>query len=199
MPERRTRIFAGPSDRTVEAVQCIENYMDSGAKYAVLSIGRNDIASGVSTATWQANHRRMAARLKADGLQVIHLVIPETVQDQSTLTAFLDSEYPDDVREYLSGWVNGTHLGGDGVHPNAVGSAYIASIIETHLTRPTLPLSPTTAAGNRLAGTITRSSLTYLGPVTSYADDTAANADTNLTSGGLYRTTAGGRTLFQKP
>lgn len=35
--------------------------------------------------------------------------------------------------------------------------------------------------------------------VPSYADDAAADADATLLSGQLYRTTAGGRTIFQKP
>ena len=35
--------------------------------------------------------------------------------------------------------------------------------------------------------------------IPTYADDAAADADTGLPSGYLYRTTAGGRTVFQKP
>ena len=35
--------------------------------------------------------------------------------------------------------------------------------------------------------------------IANYADDTAADADTNLASGALYTTTAGGRAVFRKP
>lgn len=195
-PERNIRIFAGPSDRTVEAVQCLPNFLGSGASYAIMCIGRNDWASGVDDATRKANYQTIVSALKAEGITVIHLVIPETIQDQTALKAWLDVTYPSDTREYLSGWVHGTHLSNDNVHPNATGSAYIASIIETLLPSPPIRSGIQIAYGNRLSPEISKSSLFSFAPFPVCSSDADANA--RLISGDCY-TITGSTVVHQKP
>ncbi len=124
-------MFAGSSDRTVEAVQCNSQYLLPGVTHAIFCIGRNDIASGVSSGTYQANIASTVAALKGAGMDVMFLVVPETNTSQAALTAHYDAVYAADYREYVTSWSNGTHLGGDGIHPNFVGSGLIASTIDT--------------------------------------------------------------------
>jgi lysophospholipase L1-like esterase len=126
---RRVANFSGTGDRTVEAVQTKANYVTTGATHAIMCVGRNDLASGVSSGTWQANYASIVTDLKAAGMTVIHLVIPETVQSQTTLTSWITSTYPSDTKQYLASWVNATHLGADGIHPNLVGQQFIADTL----------------------------------------------------------------------
>lgn len=198
-PDRNVRIFAGPGDRTVEAVQCLPNYLGTGATNAVIALIRNDLASGVAAATWKANYQAIVTALRSDGItNIIHLAIPETIQDQSAATTWLDATYPGDSRMYLPGWVNATHLGADNVHPNSAGSAYIPSQIEPLLSAPVARTNPSLIRGNELAPFISRSNIGYVGLPPIYANNTAADADAALGKGGLYRLT-GDRTIYVKP
>jgi lysophospholipase L1-like esterase len=138
-------VNAGDGDRTVETVQTIDNTKLIKAKYAILCIGRNDLGSGVSSATWQANYQNIVTQLQGQGTTVFHLLpIPETtLADQSVLKNWIISTYGSGVSIDPSvGWSNATMLSSDGVHPNEVGHAYIArKIIDSGLITPSSPVA----------------------------------------------------------
>ena len=125
-------VFAGGADRTVEIVQELNYITQFKPRYAIVNIGRNDLNAGVPSATWQANYQTIVSTLKAAGVTVIHLMpIPETsIADQSTLTNFINSTYPNDGKIDVSGsWNNSVHLSADTVHPSPEGHRLIANAI----------------------------------------------------------------------
>jgi hypothetical protein len=77
------------------------------------------------------NYQSIVANGVANGANAVHLMpIPETTQDQSALTAFINATYPTGKKIDVSGaWVNATHLSADGTHPNAAGHTLIANTI----------------------------------------------------------------------
>jgi len=126
------QVFGGTGDRTVEITQTIDGIVLIKPKYAILNIGRNDLASGVASATWQANYSNIVNKLSLAGITVIHLLpIPETtIADQSVLNTWINATYPSGLKIDPSiGWVNGTMLSSDGVHPTEYGHAYISKLI----------------------------------------------------------------------
>ncbi len=132
-------VFGGDGDRTVETVLDIPYIASLRPQYAILNIGRNDLASGVSSGTWQANYSSIVSQLKAAGVTVIHLMpIPETTQDQSALTTYINATFPNDVRIDVSdNWSNTPDLSSDGIHPSPTGEQLIAAHI---LASSTIPL-----------------------------------------------------------
>ena len=135
-------VFAGNGDRTVEIVQDLNYITAFKPKYAIVNIGRNDLGTGVPTATWEANYETIVSALKAAGITVIDLMpIPETnLSNQSALTNFIDATYPSDGKIDVSGsWNNSINLFSDGIHPNAAGHRLIANAV---LSSGLIPASP---------------------------------------------------------
>ncbi|WP_119792028.1 SGNH/GDSL hydrolase family protein [Flavobacterium anhuiense] len=125
-------VAGGDGDRTVETNQTIDYTKLINAKYAILCIGRNDLGSSVSSATWQANYSNIVSQLQVAGTTVIHLLpIPEiTVSDQSVLKNWIITTYGSgNCIDPSVGWSNATMLSSDNVHPNEVGHAFIANTI----------------------------------------------------------------------
>jgi hypothetical protein len=100
-------------------------------KNVLLNIGRNDLFYGIASGTWQANYASIVSQLQAAGINVIHLMpIPETTQDQTALTTFINSTYPTANKIDVSGsWVNGTDLSSDNTYPNPAGDTLIANTV----------------------------------------------------------------------
>lgn len=71
-------------------------------------------------------------------------------------------------------------------------------LAEALLPAPVARTNPTIVRSGVLAPSITKSNIGYIGTLPIYADDTAADDDDALGSGGLYRLT-GDRTVFIKP
>lgn len=181
------------------------------AKYAVAQGGINDLTSGRSVAQMQASMVSMAAKALSDGLIFIPLnVTPfaECAADAAMeakrveYNAWLARTYPlaRDIASVVadpgnaalirqvSGWV------GDGKHPDAQAKRAVAQYLATSIPW----VLPKPSAYQRIAVTTFTAATTSVA-ATSYADDAAADADTALPAGGLYRTTAGGRAIFRKP
>lgn len=120
-------VMGGDGDRTGECVLGIP-YITSHMKpkYALLAIGCNDIRSGVSSGTWQANYQNIVTQLTNANITVIHVLPwPESSLDQSGLKSWIQSTYPNGkMIDPSVGWSNDIHLSGDGVHPNYAGNLY---------------------------------------------------------------------------
>jgi len=138
-----TIVNAGDGDRTVETTQTINYTKLLKAKYAILCLGRNDLASGVSSTIWQSNYQNIVNQLQSQGIIVIHLLpIPEiVVSDQSSLKNWIISTYGSvNTIDPSVGWNNSTMLSSDNVHPNEIGHAFIANkIINSGLIIPASP------------------------------------------------------------
>lgn len=126
----RTVVNEGNSaDRTTEALARVTEIIALKPKQVLLNIGRNDLASGVSTGTWQANYAAIVTRLTAAGIQVIHLQpFWESTQDQSALYAFINSNYSNIIDTYAATIVPGS-TATDAIHPSDSGGVRIANAI----------------------------------------------------------------------
>ena len=125
-------VSAGDGDRTLETTQTIAYSKTINAKYAILCIGRNDLASGVSSATWQLNYQNIVTQLEEKETVVIHLLpIPETtLSDQSSLKNWIITTYGiENTIDPSVGWDNSIMLSADNVHPNEIGHQFIAKKI----------------------------------------------------------------------
>ena len=123
-------VMAGVGDRLID-ILTDTTYLFTffHPKYVVLCAGRNDIQFGSSAATYEANYDALVAAFKRHGWQVIHLLpIPETSISQNTLTNYINSTYTaDQIIDPSVGWVNGTDLSSDAVHPSPAGYSLIAN------------------------------------------------------------------------
>lgn len=127
----------GSGDRTIEVLQHTKHLVKYlRAKYVVICVGRNDLASNVNSSTWQSNYSAIVTLLKSRGSIVIHLLpIPETTQDQSALKSWIETTYPYDFKVDPSvGWSNASMLSIDSIHPNATGMNHIATKITEFFT-----------------------------------------------------------------
>ena len=123
--------WAGPGDRTAEVLASINGIIALKPQNVILNIGRNDLAFGVASATWQANYASIVSQLTTAGINVIHLIgIDETTQSQTTLYSYITSTYSAaKIINILPGWSNANYLSVDNVHWNDYGTRYAASQI----------------------------------------------------------------------
>ena len=145
----QTVSWAGAADNTAEILSSIPNAIKLNPTYVLLNIGRNDIANAVSATTYQANYIAIVNALVAAGITVIHLTpIPETTVTQTVLDTFVRAQYPGQFIDSSVGWVNATHLGTDGTHPNVSGHRLLSSLIVSS------GLIPASGVMTRIANTL---------------------------------------------
>ena len=125
-----TQVFGGSGDRTVEILQSISMLCKKNPKQVLLCIGRNDLASGVSSATWQANYAAIVDSLENNGIDVFHLLpLPETSGlNQSALRSWMLSNYSGATID-TTGFVRATMVSSDNIHPNELGYKQVAKNI----------------------------------------------------------------------
>lgn len=132
-------ISGGPSDKTAEVLERINELILINPKYAVLMFGGNDKQFAIAAATTNANYLSVVNQLKAAGIIVVHCYA--TPRDATDLTAWnthIQTTYggTDTVIDTFTPLADSglTTLAaaydpGDGVHPNAAGHALVASTI----------------------------------------------------------------------
>jgi len=125
-----TQVFGGSGDRTIEIVQAISRLCQKKPKYAILCLGRNDLASSVSSATWQSNYMGIVDSLENYGVTVLHqLPLPESSGlDQSSLRSWILSNFSGNTID-TTGFVRATMVSSDGIHPNEFGYKNVAKQI----------------------------------------------------------------------
>lgn len=125
-----TTIWAGGADNTQEILTSLPNAYKLNPQYVLLCIGRNDIANGVTAATYQANYQSIVNGFTNAGAKVILLTpIPETTVSQTVLDTWIRTTYPGQFIDSSINWVNATHLGSDGTHPNPDGHRLLGNNI----------------------------------------------------------------------
>lgn len=124
-------VFGGAGDATASVMAEVPYIVSLSPRNVLLNVGRNDLFYGIGSGTWQANYASIVSQLRAAGINVVHLMpIPETIQDQSALTAYINTAFPGDNKIDVSGsWVSVTDLSSDGIHPTPAGNIKIANAV----------------------------------------------------------------------
>lgn len=128
-------VLAGIADRTAEVVLRLNEAIALKPRFAFLSIGRNDIANGVVTGTWQTNINTVISTLQNAGIIVkLGGVIASNV-DVSAVQAFYTGKVNAQVNSYVATKgagtaLNITHDSGDGIHMNATGNGVESTLIQ---------------------------------------------------------------------
>lgn len=134
-------VSGGPSDKTAEVLERINELILINPRYAVLMIGGNDVQFGIAAGTRNANYLSIVNQLKAAGITVVHCyATPRDAYDMTAWNAHILATYggtdvvidtftplADSGLTTLAAAYDST----DGVHPNAAGHALVASTILT--------------------------------------------------------------------
>lgn len=126
-------ISAGPGDVSQSGIEHLyELWHDLAPANVFIDLGGNDIAFGVSSATWQANLTKIHDTLIAHGIGVYWVLpTPRNAVDVTPLITWITANYPNrsiDIFTPLKGSgtsMNAAYNSGDGVHPNPSGDSVI--------------------------------------------------------------------------
>ena len=134
-------VCSGNGDRTTEVLLSMPNILKLKPKIAIILLGTNDAASGISTTAFTANFINIKSQLNAIGTVVYFCkILPRGNAGfdpfNTTLSVNIPSQYLIDTYTSLKG--TGIELAaaydcGDGLHPNAAGHAVIANLIKSKL------------------------------------------------------------------
>lgn len=123
------QVSAGSGNVTQDILNAIDSLILQNPKKVLLFIGRNDVASGISSVTWQANYISIVNQLESAGIEVWHqLPLPETVLNQSALTTFINANYTNIVGVPAT-WNTATDCSSDGTHESIAGNVKHANEI----------------------------------------------------------------------
>lgn len=121
-PLKKVQTSASSGNTTQDILNNLPEIILQNPIKVILFIGRNDLANGIPSLTWQANYISITSQLEAAGIQVWHqLPTPETSLDQSALTAFIDATYTN-VISVPPTFNAVTDNVADGIHPNISGN-----------------------------------------------------------------------------
>lgn len=133
------RIFAGIGDRTVDAVTRLNEVIACRPKRCCVCLGRNDIAGGIATATWQANFNTIFNTLINNNIEPIILGPIASNVDVSAQAAWLKS-FPFLYVDFygISHAAGGTGLltawnSGDNIHINSLGNAALSEYLQNFI------------------------------------------------------------------
>lgn len=123
---------SGQSDRTSDVLNHINEIISLAPRQVVLSIGRNDVNGGVSSATWQANIASIVSQLETAGI-VVRLLdgLYETTTSQTSYQSYIASTYPSKYIPTLNATSYTAFQNDDAIHPTYIGHKQLAEIIAT--------------------------------------------------------------------
>lgn len=148
--------LGGGGDRTVEEKTRMAEVIRLKPKAAILLCGRNDIASGVPTLTWQANYLEMYNELVTAGIKVyVPLPIWETSTPIESIKTWVEATFPDSIiiDLYTPSYLLGTQGLSDGIHQNLLGHKVTYKTILNFLTDKGYVPAKGYAATNGIIGT----------------------------------------------
>jgi hypothetical protein len=137
-------ILGGGGDKTTETLSAIANHIGwIQPKYAILSIGSNDVRLGVSLSTIQSNYSAIVTALTAGGSTVYHAPFYESSAPITALYSWILSTYTTNVFGTYEN-AGSLYLSADGVHPNVNGNARISQVVSLKMPiQNGLPVSQT--------------------------------------------------------
>jgi lysophospholipase L1-like esterase len=129
---------AGIADRTADVVNRLPEIIALKPKNVLLSIGRNDIAAGVSTGTWQANIDTIITTLEAAGITVKLCGVIASNFNVSAVQTYYTGKANTQVNFYAETVGVGTALdnaydSGDDIHLNVAAQQVLATLVLTIL------------------------------------------------------------------
>lgn len=125
-----TEVWASQSATTQDFAYCIPYLCQYfRPKYAILCLGRNDVAYGLDTTTMKNDIISFVTKLDSIGSTVYHLLIPDADANQTVLWNFIKRTYPNNYIDASVGWQDVLYLSSDSTHPNADGTRFIAQTI----------------------------------------------------------------------
>lgn len=131
-PYSRSIVDAGAGgDRTTEILLRMPEIISMHPKRVYMAIGSNDLRSGTSEGTFEANYSSISSQLITAGSTVYYLLpFYETAEDQTTQLNFIKATFP--ANRIIDTWaptIVGGRLAADGIHPNNIGHQAIADAI----------------------------------------------------------------------
>jgi lysophospholipase L1-like esterase len=131
-------INAGIADRTADVVLKLNEIVALQPKNVLLSVGRNDIAAGVATGTWQANIDNIINTLEAAGITVKLCGVIASNVNVSTMQTYYTGKANTQVNFYTETKSAGTTLNaaydsGDAIHLNVAAQQVLATLVLTIL------------------------------------------------------------------
>jgi lysophospholipase L1-like esterase len=139
-------VMAGQGQRTAEILNNVDEIVSVRPRYVVLMIGTNDIGTGVSSATWQANYSSFVESMISNGIRVVLCyVTPRNTYDFRPTTVgspnkwILDTYGADSRVQIIDTYTPLKDAGGngidatyssDGIHPNNAGTTVLANTIQ---------------------------------------------------------------------
>lgn len=129
-------ILAGIGDRTSDLITRLLEVKALNPSYVILSIGRNDIANGIGTGTWQANINTIISTIAGYGIPVKLAGVIASNVDVSAVQTFYSGKTNQQVNSYVatkSGTttLNATYDSGDGIHMNVAGNTALSTLYQT--------------------------------------------------------------------
>lgn len=119
-------VAAGGNDKTREVLLRLPEMLSHTPRKVLLSIGSNDLRTGVSEGDLETAYALIVAQIEARGIEVWHVIPKEATGhvDMTNLISFVNTNYPGrliDCSDLDSGGVLDPSYTTDGVHLNTAG------------------------------------------------------------------------------
>lgn len=125
-----TIVCAGQSDRTQDVLNHLPEILSLTPRQVVLCVGRNDIAGGVPTATWEANLSSIVSQMQTAGIAVwVVDAIFETIVTQTTLINYVRATFPNNYIGLYDPTNTAGTVASDNIHPSFLGATICADTI----------------------------------------------------------------------
>lgn len=119
----------GPIDITQGVVSKLPEILALNPKQVVLAIGRNDLITGISSATWQANMVTIDTALTGAGISVYWTNGFKESASQATLKSYIETQFSGRVINTFDSTDFAACLSADSIHPSVSGHEIIANTI----------------------------------------------------------------------
>lgn len=124
--------LSGSADRTADVLNRIQEIINLAPSKVILCIGSNDVRSGVSSATYNANYDNIVTQLTNAGIAVYHLTLREYGGvDLTTLRTHITSTYSaSNIIDFYPNML-ASMMYSDNIHPSIIGNQAIVKAIMT--------------------------------------------------------------------
>lgn len=130
-------VMAGGADRATELLLFVDEVIELNPLRVWINIGRNDIASGQSSGTWQANLASLVSQFEAAGFEVILVTPFASNVDVTPVRTYMYTFTGNTIIDgYTQSVGTGTALkvawdAGDAIHFNSTGNTAFGTYLES--------------------------------------------------------------------